>query len=131
MARALRLRPVMNPMPPHLRFVEADWLDTSAGRLDDVVVVSPTRAPLGKLSGVLFDVDQLRVHAYVVECRGWFTSRHYSLPVHPARLAGDAHTLEVGVDPDDLASFDRIDPASVPKFSDEDLVAVMFRSRAA
>jgi hypothetical protein len=57
-----------------LRFVEADRLDTSAGRLDDVVVRGLRDAPIGRLRGVMVDPDLLHMRYFVVECRTLFSS---------------------------------------------------------
>jgi hypothetical protein len=105
----------------NFRLVKADRLDTSAGRLDDVVVLSADKTPLGKLEGVVVDPAELRVHYFVVGRRGWWSSRHYLVPMRTARLAADAHALEVDVPGADLLMCERVDVAKLPEFTPDDL----------
>jgi hypothetical protein len=105
----------------NLRFVEADRLDTSAGRLDDVVVVGADKTPLGKLEGVVIDPAELRVQYFVVGRRTWLSSRHYLLPMRTARLASDAHALEVDVNPADLHTCEQVELAKLAEFTPGDL----------
>ena len=92
-----------------LRFVEAHRLDTSAGRLDHVIVVSTRKTRLGRLDGVLVDPQRLEVEYLVVTSRGWFKSRHYLVPLRTPRLNGDAHELEVDVDSEQLEQLEQVD----------------------
>jgi hypothetical protein len=121
----------METTQSHLRYVAADRLDTSAGRLDDVVVVNAGKEPLGKLRGVVVDPAHLQVRFYVVACRGWFSTRHYLMPLRAARLTGDAHMLEVDVEADELKTFGEVNPSKLPAFSEDDLLTAMFHSHAA
>jgi PRC-barrel domain len=104
-----------------LRFVEADRLDTSAGRLDHVVVVSTHKTPLGRLDGVLVDPQRLEVEYLVVTSRGWFKARHYLVPLRTPRLNGDAHELEVDVDAEQLQGLEQVDLRTCPTLSASDL----------
>jgi hypothetical protein len=114
-----------------LRYLDAERLDTSEGRLDDVLVVSPSHATLGKLDGVVVDPCRRQVRYYVLERAGWFSSRHYLLPLGTARLLPDRRAVEVDLETDEIGKLEQVDPSDLPKFSDEDLVAAMFRPRAA
>ena len=111
------------------RYIDAERLDSSAGRLEDVVVVSPNNDKLGKLDGVIVDPAHRQVRYYVVQSPGWFSSRHYLLPLGPARLIRNRHALEVDVDADAISSLEQVDPNSLPPFSDEDLVTAIFGSQ--
>ena len=111
------------------RYIDAERLDSTAGRLEDVVVVSPSNDRLGKLDGVIVDPAHRQVRYYVVESQGWFWSRHYLLPLGPARLIRDRRALEVDVDADDITRLEQVDPNSLPPFSDEDLVTAIFGSQ--
>jgi hypothetical protein len=113
------------------RYIDAERLGTSAGRLDDVAVVSPSNAPLGKLDGVIVDPAERQVRYYVVASRGWLSSRHYLLPLRPARLIRDRRALEVDVEVDEIKKCEQVDPDALPQFSDEDLVTAIFRTQAA
>jgi hypothetical protein len=121
----------MDTAQSDLRYLDAERLDTSAGRLDDVLVVSPSHATLGKLDGVVVDPSRRQVRYYVFERAGWFSSRHYLLPLGPARLLPDQRAVEVDLESDEIGKLEQVDPAALPRFSDEDLVSTMFRPRAA
>jgi hypothetical protein len=102
-----------------LRFVDAVRLDTSAGRLDNVLVVTPTRIPVGKLDGVIVDPSRLQVEYLVVGSR--FKSRHYLVPMRTARLAGDAHELQIDIDSEQIGQLEAIDLRRCPTLSPGDL----------
>jgi hypothetical protein len=103
----------MDPHSTNLRFVEADRLDTAAGRLNDAVVVTPRKTPLGTLDGVLVDASRCAVEYLVVGARRWFTSRHYLVPLRTARLASDAHEIEVDLDDDALSTLPSVNPRTL------------------
>jgi len=120
----------MNTTQSHLRFVEADRLDTSAGRLNDVVILSPTGKSVGTLAGVMVDPADRHLRYYVIRSGRWW-SRHYLVPLRPARLSGDAHNLEVDFEADELTAFERVDHKRLVPFTEDDLLAAMFRPHAA
>ena len=93
----------MTSIEPRLRYLDANHVDTPAGRLDGAVLVSPAQARLGTLEGVLVDPQRRQVRYYVVaRKRGLFSSHHYLLPLTATRLDRDRHTLEVDVEADEI-----------------------------
>jgi hypothetical protein len=121
----------MLAMDARFRYIDAPQVDTPAGRLKGTTLVSPTNAPLGTLDGIVIDPIDRRVLFYVFKSPGWFTSHHYLLPQMPVRLNWERHTLEVEVEAADIEQLDEVEPASFPRFEDEDLIRAMFRSRPA
>jgi hypothetical protein len=113
-----------------LRFVNAERLNTTAGALNDVVLVSPTLAPLGKLDGVVINPTRRQVCYYVVKSRSWFTTHRYLLPATPAWLEAARRTLHVDVEPEDLTHLPETGPQTFPPYSDTDVVDAMFAPRA-
>ena len=114
-----------------LRYLDAEHVSTSVGRLDGAILVSPSHTPLGKLDGVLVDPQYRQVRYYVVERkRRLFGSRHYLLPLTATRLDRDRHTLEVDVEVDEIPQLLEIDPDDLPRFSDDDLLTALFHSNA-
>ena len=113
-----------------LRFIEADRVDTPAGRLNGFTLVSPTDVQLGKVDGVLVDPAQRQVCFYVVKTPGRFLAHRYLLPMMPAHLEPERRTLQVDVEPAELRTFPETDPESFSKFSDVDAVEAMFAKRA-
>jgi hypothetical protein len=110
-----------------LRFVDADRVDTPAGRLNDTVVVNPANATLGKLAGIVVDPVGRQVRGYVIESRKWLSSRTYLVPPVPVRLDSRRHALEVDLEETQL---DEVEPHTFPRFSDEDLLAALFHSQS-
>jgi len=114
----------------HLKYLDAHSLDTPAGRLDGAVLVSPTHATLGRLDGVLIDPRHRKVRYYVFEARDRFSSHHYLLPLTATRLDCNHRTLEVDIEADEMQRLDRVEPDTLPRFSDDDLIAALFHSSA-
>ena len=112
-----------------LRFIEADRVDTPAGRLNGLTVISPTDAMLGKVDGVVVDPAQRQVCYYVVKTSGRFLTHRYLLPLLPARLEAEHHTLQVDLEPDELRTFPEAQPQNFPRFSDADVIEAMFGKR--
>jgi PRC-barrel domain protein len=119
----------MTSLNTSLRYIDAGHVDTPDGRLGRATLVSRSNAPLGKLDGIVIDPMSRQVRYYVVESPGWLTTRHYLLPLTPARLDRDRHAVEVDLDADDLKQLDEVEPDDLPRYSDEDLLASMFHSQ--
>jgi hypothetical protein len=113
-----------------LRYVAADRVDTPAGRLSGTtVVVSPSNGTLGTLDGIVVDPIGRKLRGYVVESRGWLSSRRYFVPPVLARFDRDHGTLELGVDSEEVGRLDEVGFEEFPPFSDDDLVAGLFHAR--
>jgi|SRR4051812_3268747 len=115
----------MEPTTP-LKYLEAHSVNTPAGRLEHTVLVSPSRATLGKLDGVLIDPFHRKVRYYVFEGQRGRSSHHYLVPLTPTRLLPDPHTLEVDVEPGDIAQLTEVEPDRLPRFDDDDFMTALF-----
>jgi hypothetical protein len=113
-----------------LRYVAADRVDTPAGRLSGTTVVSRSNGTLGKLDGIVVDPIGRKLRGYVVESRGWLSSRRYFVPPVLARLDRDHGTLELGVGSDDVDQLDEVGLEEFPPFSDDDLLTALFHMRS-
>jgi hypothetical protein len=113
-----------------LRFIEADRVETPAGRLNGFTVVSPTDAQLGTVDGVVIDPSERQVCYYVLKTSNRFLTHRYLIPLLPARLEAAHHTLHVDLEPDQLSNFPLARPQSFPRFSDADVVEAMFAKRS-
>ena len=111
-----------------LRYVDADHVDTPAGRLGDAVVVGPTGAKIGDLDGIVVDPGQRRAPYLVVAVRKRLRTRKYLLPLAPSRIDSD-HVVHVELDTDELDQLPEISGARIPSLSDEDVVDAVFGSR--
>jgi hypothetical protein len=119
----------MQQAPPDLRYVAADRVDTPAGRLSGAMVVNASDGTLGKLDGIVVDPIGRKLRGYIVESRGWISSRRYFVPPVLARLDSGRRTLELGIGCEEASGLDQVDPASIPPFSDDDLLAALFHPR--
>lgn len=111
-----------------LRYVDAERVDTPAGRLGDAVVVGPSGVKLGNLDGIVVDPEARRVPYLVVAVKKRLSTRRYLLPLAPSRIDSD-HVLHVDVDKDDLDQLPEVSNAAIPSLSDEDVVNAVFGSR--
>lgn len=129
-AAGIRIAPgrIVDTSTP-LRFVEADRLDSPAGALRDIVLISPSDATLGRLDGVIVNPQDRQVCYYVVKSDGWIRSRRYLVPVAMSQLESERRALRVDVEPEDLPDLAEADPGSFPPFSDTDAVDAMFAPR--
>jgi hypothetical protein len=112
-----------------LRFLEANKVETPAGRLNEFVLVSPTDAKLGTLDGVVLSPRERQVRYLVVKAGGWF-GRRYLLPATPARLESDRRALQVDLEPADLDELPRTDLHQFAAFRDIDVVDSIFGATA-
>jgi hypothetical protein len=104
-----------------LRHLAAAKVETPMGTLDDLVVVSPTDGPLGKVEGIILDPEEKHVRYYVVESRDWFTTHRYLVPDAPRRIDWNRKALQVELDAADLSHLPELRDDEFPPFSDEDL----------
>ena len=112
--------------PSDLRYLEAQNVEIPAGRLAGFEVCSRDNEKLGDIDGVLIEPSARRVRYFVVKASGWLTRGRYLLPVEDlASVDRDHHLLRIEATADELAH-QKFEARAVPRFSDEDVVTVMF-----
>lgn len=110
-----------------LCYLRAGNVQSPAGTLQGVTLESHTDEPLGTLNGVVIDPAERRLCYLVVQRRGWLRRERCLLPVaQPMQIDRDHGTLRVEVEPAELDGCQGFDPASIPEFSDEDVLTAMF-----
>jgi hypothetical protein len=112
-----------------LRYLNAERVDTPFGTLASLALVSPTDEKLGNIGGVLIDPSEREVCYFVVESRRLLKTYRYLLPLNPVRI--DADALHTELESVDLRQLREVQSDSFALFSDEDLIAAMFSTRAA
>jgi hypothetical protein len=112
-----------------LRYLNAERVNTPFGILAGLALVSPTDEKLGDVGGVLIDPLDRQVCYFVIESRRLLKTHRYLLPVNPVRI--DAHALHSELEPADLRRLREVQADSFLPFSDEDLIAALFSTRAA
>jgi hypothetical protein len=112
-----------------LRYLQAERVDTPFGTLANLALVSPTDENLGNVGGVLIDPLEREVCYFVVESRRLLKTHRYLLPLNPVRI--DAGALHTELESADLHRLREVRSDSFLPFSDEDLIAALFSTRAA
>lgn len=115
---------------PKLCYLRAGNVLSPAGRLQGVTLESYTDEPLGTLDGVVIDPAERRLRYLVVQRRGWLRRGRCLLPIAGTMQMDREHgTLRVEVEPAQLDECPGFDPASIPEFSDDDVLTAMFAHR--
>jgi hypothetical protein len=111
---------------PSLRFLENSRLDSPLVELHDVRTEAGIK--IGTFDGVIIDPAQRRVRFLVVD-RGRFFHERCLIPMPAARVDAEHHSLSIDVDDADPQEWQRFDPVTFPRFSDDDLLTAMFAPR--
>jgi len=113
-----------------LRYLEATAVDCPAGTLEGLHVVSQDDEALGVVNGVLIDPVSRKLRYFVVEAARLFNKRRYLVSADtPAVMSPQDNTLRVEERFESIEQ-QRFDSRSVPRFSDDDLMAAMFAPSA-
>jgi hypothetical protein len=113
-----------------LSYLNAAKVDSPAGFLSELDVVTAQGEQLGSIAGVVIEAAAGRARYFDIEAPGLLRRRHYLVEaeqlgqVDPERkvlrlLAGEVKEVA------------DLDPATLRPFSDDDLIAALFRPRAA
>jgi uncharacterized protein YrrD len=87
--------------------------------------------PLGSIQGVVIEAAARRVRYFDVQSSGWFRRRRYLLEADQlAQVEPGRKALRLRVD-SNVEEVQDLDAAALRQFSDDDLIAALFPSRAA
>lgn len=115
-----------------LRYVEASRVQSPAGELSAVDLRNCDDQKIGSLDGLLVDPVERRLCYFVVKSSGWTGSRRYLVPTDwPVQMDPGGRALRLDFDPDEFSRCEEFKRSSVPCYSDDDLLASMFRERIA
>ena len=103
-----------------LRHLEASKVETPAGPLDDMVVLSNTDVPIGKLEGIIVDPEEHHVRYYVVESRDWFKRHRYLVPDAPHHIDWNRRAMHVEMDEVALSKLTELHDDDYPPYSPSD-----------
>jgi hypothetical protein len=119
------------PATSELSFLDASNVTSPAGVLSELDVLSAEGRRLGSIEGVFIDAAARRVRYLSVRSSGWFGRRRYIVQADQlGQFEGERKALRLNVNLRDEAVHD-LDTAALRKFSDDDLLAVMFPPRTA
>jgi len=113
-----------------LRYLDAAAVEFAGGKLDGLSLLSQDDEALGVIDGVLIDPVKRRLRYYVVQAARMFNRRRYLVSADsPAVMLPEDRALRVEAHSESIPR-ERFDSRSVPRFSDDDLLAAMFSSPA-
>jgi hypothetical protein len=107
-----------------LRYLDAAHVEHPTGTLAGFDVCSECDERLGSLGGVLVEPAQRRIRYFVVERAAILRKGRYLLSAdHLATLDPETGTIHIDAGGERI---ERFDPATVPAFSDDDLIETIF-----
>jgi len=114
-----------------LRYVAASDLSGDQVDFDGLDVRNTAGEKLGDVEGFVVDRDSNRPYYLVVDSGGWFSSRHYLVPIGHARYDPDNESLRIDFDRDTIRRFpeariDRFDQLTedeARRFNEQTLMA--------
>ena len=119
------------PATADLSFLDASNVTSPAGVLSELDVLSAEGRRLGSIEGVVIDAAARRVRYLAVRLSGWFGSRRYVVEADQlGQIECEHKALRLSVNLKNEA-VQGLDTAALRKFSDDDLLSVLFPSCAA
>lgn len=120
-----------HPPTSQLCYLDASKVETPAGVLSELNVLTADGEPLGSIAGVVIEATARRVRYFEVQSSRWFRRRRYLLEIDElAHLDPERKALRLRPDCDMQDGAD-LDAGALRRFGDDDLVSAMFASRAA
>ncbi len=109
-----------------LRYLDAMRVTGPAGELSDLQVSDSRGLSLGRLTGFVVDPAARQLRYFVVEVRRWLSRQRYLIPLCPATLEAEQHTMRLDCDPASKRGWREFDDRLFSRFSDEDLLDALF-----
>jgi hypothetical protein len=110
-----------------LRYLDATQVLSPIGDFKDFQLCDAANRAVGKLKGFVVDPAARQLRYFVVEAGQWLRKHRYLVPLAPATLECERHTvkLEFG---DEFRGWRLFDDRLISRFSDEDLLEALFRN---
>jgi hypothetical protein len=119
------------PQPSsELCYLDAANVNSPAGPLSELEVVTASGEPFGRIAGVVIEAAAGRARYFDVRSSGWLRRRHYLVEADQLAQVDDARK-ELRLVSTDVPEVHGFGTAGLRQFSDDDLIAAMFRSHAA
>jgi PRC-barrel domain len=106
---------------PWLRYLDADELDDEGVEFDGMDVQSVSGDTLGDVDGFIVDSQSGRPYYVVVDNDGWFTTKHFLVPVGHIRLDDARNVLVADLTRDRIKKFPGFDKDEFEKMSVDDI----------
>ena len=119
------------PQPSsELCYLDAANVHSPAGLLSELKVVTASGEPFGSIAGVVIEAAAGRARYFDVRSSGWLRRRQYVVEADQlAQVDGERKVLRLVSA--ELPEVQGLGTAGLRQFSDDDLIAALFRSRAA
>ena len=113
-----------------LSYLDAAKVESPAGLLSELDVVTAQGEQLGSIAGVVIEAAAGRARYFDIHGSGWLRRRHYLVEADQlGQIDPERKVLRLlGGEMTEVADFDT---AALRPFSDEDLLAALFRRRVA
>ena len=120
-----------SPATSSLSYLAASKVTSPAGVLSELDLLTVAGKRLGSIEGVVIDAAARCVRYLDVQSSSWFGRGRYLVEADQfAQLEAERKALRLRVDIKD-ESIHSLDVAGLHQFSDDDLLAALFTSRAA
>jgi hypothetical protein len=103
------------------RFLDAKEISHDLVNFDGLGVYNRANEKLGSVDGFVANPDTGQLYYVVVDSGGWFSSRHYLVPVGHATLDAENKVLVFDLDKDRIRRFPEYDPERFARMSDDEL----------
>jgi len=111
-----------------LCYLDATQVLNPTGNFKDFKLCDATDHALGKLKGFIVDPAARQLRYFVVEAQRWLRKDAYLVPLCPATLECERHEVKFEFDDELLGGWREFDDRLFSRFSDEDLLDVLFRN---
>ena len=113
-----------------LCYLDATQVLNPIGSFKDFKLCDATDHALGKLKGFIVDPAARQLRYFVVEVQRWLRKHEYLVPLSPATLECERHAVTFEFDDELLSGWREFDHRLFSRFSDEDLLDILFRNSA-
>jgi hypothetical protein len=112
-----------------LCYLDAARVESPAGVLSELDVLTADGQPLGTVTGVVIEPAARRVRYYDVRSTGWFNRRRYLLEADQlAQLDAERKAIRLRGE-HEAPEVRNLDPRTLRQFSDDDLVSCILSGR--
>ena len=119
------------PQSSNLCYLPASKVESPAGVLSELHLLSADGESLGSIAGVVIEAAAKRVRYLDVKTAGWLKRRRYLVEVDQlAQVELEQKVLRLRAD-SQLREVCDLDRTALRQYSDEDLLAALFPTRAA
>ncbi|HEX2444085.1 MAG TPA: PRC-barrel domain-containing protein [Vicinamibacterales bacterium] len=109
------------PLSSTLRYLDADDVDDAVMDFDNADVRTADGQKVGDVDGFIIDPVRRRAYYLVVDSGGWFTSRHYLVPLGHSRVDTTNEALVLDIDKDAIGRYPEFDPDQFAALNDDEL----------